>query len=207
LEIDRLSEKSILRASYQSGANPGIYPLLAILTAISDSITYDDIKLDGDRMQEVFRYVIGQDYEHVVARQLRVHVRQLCAKIVLEARKAMIRINSLTKKHLLERLQAIRAKVSANTEKSVEITELDDAIEEENLLKDLARPEENKAPFRTEEERNSEYLWLLRQLRVFLLAYSKLESFMQLQRRWGIILSVLHKEKHAPWPIVCLIAL
>jgi hypothetical protein len=192
LELEA-GKNSILTACYRSNVLPGALAVIATIIWDSQRLLHD-AALDR-RMLEHFQAVLGEHFEHDLARKLRNHVRQLCTAIVNEANQSLVsKKKKLTQMELLRTLRDRRQRRKA-AEKNDE-DNADCGVVEEALLEELEKE------FDLEEKNDPEaYQWLLKQMRVFLLSYSLLDSFL-LRVRSNINDSSNDNEKNA-WPLVC----
>jgi hypothetical protein len=188
-----LAEKldSALVSCYRSGACPGAEATLALIMSHCDSI----LGSESTKLLQHYQRLLGDDFPHVLARKLRNHVRKLVSEIIREAEERIQAEN----REAIEIPQAIRI---------LQPSELKQQRKNENEADSEDSDSEESHDYYSQEMEtdirhileDGDYYWLLDQLAVFLLSYSRLETFLCKQRNDtsendGVKFS---------WPIVCL---
>lgn len=159
---------------------------MAILISESHAITffqYEEKERSGDkwvyelRFAKHFRKLLGEDIELILGRKLRTHVRRLCTRILTE-------VDKVQEKYL-DLLERNDRKRYAHREQFGNDLVMD--LEEEHL-----------------DPQDEDYVWLLHQMRVFLLSYSHLDWFIQKQHRPPVPSNARGVAEVEPvaWPLV-----
>jgi hypothetical protein len=174
---------------------PGVYAFLAILVSQHDRICRHDQGLAGGsgrlRMLHFYRSVLGQDFERVLLRKIRNHLRNLLVQLMTEAGR---------------RHDERRERIAEEKQKEQEGDEnVNIGGEEESDSESF----EGDYEYSSLSPENRDYLWLFFQLRIFLLAYSLLEDFVlslekDVEPMRKTITAGKPPDNSALWPLVCL---
>jgi Fe2+ transport system protein B len=167
-----------------------------------------------------FRAVLGDDIAHVLARQLRDHVRRLAALIVAKVdkiharrKKALLQEEENEQVRMKSRLMTVLARQNSEEmeldqqQQASQGVDMDVVDEKKDSIHAVASEKrEEKGQFVLEKEKQEAYEWLLAQLRVFLTAYWLLDEFFHRQllaNTNGDRTKQNGKNNTLAWPLVC----